>query len=114
MKRANKIVLTAAVLVALSGLAYSENIGTSSTSEPVDSVTTYGTSMGSSVENSPAGDAARTVIDMDKEAVPGMGGDLERNNYPAGSPGGMMGRYSSAIKGGGMMAPDSGHGEQMP
>ena len=114
MKKVNKIVLTAAALVALSGLAYSENPRASSAADPVDSGATSGPSMDRPVESSPAGDASRTINDLDKENIPGTGGDLEKGNYPGGSPGGMMGKYSSATKGGGKMSPDSWQEKSMP
>lgn len=110
MKKLNQLVFTAAVLVALSGLAYSEYPGSSSTKSPDES----GTTMGSPAESSPAGDATGIIQEMNKESTPGTGGDLEKNTYSGGSPGGMMGMYSSAKKGGHKLYPDSQQGEPMP
>lgn len=102
MKKTNQIVFAAAVLVAMSGMAYSEYPGTGSTKEHDESVTT----MGGQAESAPAGDAPVIIKEMNKESTPGTGGDLEKGNYPGGSPGGMMGSYSSARKGGHKLYPD--------
>jgi hypothetical protein len=109
MRMTQQVVFTAAALIALSGLAYSES-SSDSIDELIETGTSSGSDMSSPAENAPAG----TVKDMGLESAPGTGGNIERGDYPSGSPGGVMGSYSSAKKGGGMMFQDMGQKEMKP
>lgn len=110
MKKVQQVVFTAATLVALSGLAYSANTGSSSTSDPAETSTSSDSGTSSPAEDSATG----TSTDKDMESTPGTGGDIEKGDYPSGSPGGIMGRYSSAKKGGHRMYPAGEHEETNP
>ncbi|OGR29155.1 MAG: hypothetical protein A2X79_02710 [Desulfuromonadaceae bacterium GWB2_53_15] len=102
IKKVQQIVFTAATLVALSGLAYSENTG-SSIYEQVDT----GISADSNIDGS-AGGATGSGTDTGTENPPGTGGDIERGDYPGGSPGGIMENYSSATNGDSSVPPSEG------
>lgn len=109
MKKVHQVVFTAATLVALSGLAYSANTG-SSASAPVDTDTSSGSGTSSPAEDSSTG----TGTEKGMESTLGTGGDIERGDYPSGSPGGIMGSYSSVRKGGHRMYPAGEHEETNP
>ena len=101
MKKVRQIVFTAATLFALSGLAYSEN------SSGIDEQVDTGTSSDSNKDSS-AGGATGSDSDTGMENPPGTGGDIEGGDYPGGSPGGMMGNYSSATNGDSSVPPSGG------
>ena len=108
MKKVRQLVFTAATLVALSGLAYSENTD-SSIDEQVGTSTSTDGNMDSS-----AGGATGSETDMGMENPPSTGGDVESGDYPGGSPGGVMGNYSSATNGDSSMPTSGGFGETNP